>query len=154
MLDRVDPGDEGDLRERLDISSEKKLGGNVKSVAEEQIADIKHLSMTSMYIHLLSLPFQRPTIRNRPKQRLHMALKAMQITHTVPRKLRPDQLSTSMPLGAICREDAVTQEVLPLIMEPLSLAKVTELSSEKCLDVLGVGSEDDAHVEQPGFGGP
>lgn len=107
-----------------------------------------------MNIHDLPLALQRPPIRNRPEQGLDMTLKTVQVTHAVPRKLRPDQLATGVPLGAVGRKDAVAQKVLPLVVEALALAKVGKLRGQQRLDIVRVRGEDDAQVQDARLGGP
>lgn len=78
----------------------------------------------------------------------------MQVTHAVPRKLRPDELAAVVPLHAVCGEDAVAEEGRPLSVELLSLAKVVKLRCEHGLYVLGVGGEADSLVENAHLAGP
>lgn len=142
------------LRQRLDIGAQEKFCRDIESVPEEQVAYIQHPSMSITQIHNLMLSLQRPTIRNCAKQRLDMTLKAMQITHTIPCKLRSNQLPTGMPLGAIRGKDAITEKVLPLLMEQLALAKVAKLCRQQGLYILWVRGEDDAQVKYAGFRRP
>lgn len=58
-----------------------------------------------------------------------------------------------MPLLQIRGEDAVTEEILPIIVERLTLAIVTELGRKNGLDVFRVSRQDAADAYWPGFDG-
>jgi hypothetical protein len=53
----------------------------------------------------------------------------VQVTDAVPDELRPDQLAAVVPKAAVGGEDAVAEEVLPLLMEGLPLSIIPELGS-------------------------
>jgi hypothetical protein len=79
---------------------------------------------------------------------LDMSLNHIQIANPVSCEDGSDHLSAVMPLLAVRREYAITQELLPLFMELRSLAKAVELGRQKSLDVLWFGRENDAEVRE------
>jgi len=96
---------------------------------------------------------ERAAIGNGTEQNLHMPLENMKITNPVLDELRADQLPAVMPEGAVGSEDAVAQEVLPLVVEGLAFAVVVELRRQDGLDVLMIYSEDDIAAKQACFKG-
>lgn len=77
-------------------------------------------------------------------QLLHVRLKKLQIRDPAFHKLRPNQLPATMPEITIRREDAVPQEIFPILMKGLALAIVTELRGKDSLDVLRLRRENEA----------
>lgn len=73
-----------------------------------------------------------------------MLLEGVQVAHAVLDELRPDQLTRCVPCVPVGREDAVAQKRLPVIVEGLALAEITELGGQDGLDVLGVRGQDHA----------
>lgn len=116
---------------------------SIKGIPEKQIID-PHYPATSDPVcrHTFYTPYT--TIRHGRNQNLHMLFKDLQITDTILDELRTDQLPGIVPLVQIRREDAVAEEIMPVLVEGLALAVVAELRCENGFDVLWVGSEDDA----------
>lgn len=83
-----------------------------------------------------------------------MRLEAVQVTDPVPDELGPDEHAAVVPPLAVRGEDAVAQELLPLLVEGLSLAVVLELRRQDGLYVLGVGCEDGPLADDAVFSGP
>lgn len=115
--------------------AERSIGRELRDLPEEQVLDIDHLPFTT----------------HQADEVLTMPLEAFQITNTVLDELRPDQLPRVVPDLPIRREDAVTQKLVPIPVEGLALAEVRELSSQDCLDVLGIRGEDHALAAWGGF---
>lgn len=69
---------------------------------------------------------------------LNMLLKDPRINNPIPREHRPDKLSRARPHVPVRNEDTIPQELSPLLMERLALAKVPELESQHSLNVLRV----------------
>lgn len=83
-----------------------------------------------------------------------MLLEAIQVAHAVSGELRPQKLAGVVPGDSINSEDAIAEEVVPLIVEPLPLAEILELSCQYGFDVLGVSGEADSFVEDTHLDGP
>lgn len=141
-------------RQGFHITPQQKVSGNIERIAEEEIATVHPSSISTIKINHLVLAFQRAPICHGPKQRLDVSLKAVQVAHAVPGKLRPDELAAVVPLHAVRGEDAVAEKGRPLSVELLALAKVVELRGQHGFDVFGVGGEGDSLVEDAHLAGP
>lgn len=82
-----------------------------------------------------------------------MRLEAVKVADAVANELGTDELTAGVPHLTVGGEDAVTQKVLPLLVEGLPLAKVGELSGQDGLDVLWVGGGDDGLAKDGGPAG-
>ena len=69
---------------------------------------------------------------------LDMFLKDLRINNPIPGEHRPDKLSRARPHIPIRDEDTIAQELSPLLMKRLALAKVSELEGQHGFDVLRV----------------
>lgn len=67
-----------------------------------------------------------------------MGLEAVQVAHPVLDELWADQLAARVPQVAVGAKDAVTEEVVRVVVECLPLAKVGELGRQHGLDVVGL----------------
>lgn len=75
----------------------------------------------------LAAPGSAAALQQR-NEMLDVFLEDLRVHDAIPGEHGPDELSRARPLLAIRDEDAVSQELFPLLMERFALAKVRKLA--------------------------
>lgn len=99
------------------------------------------------HVHLLSVA------SHQTQKYVDVLFKRNQVADTVLDELRSNQSPTVMPLLPVRGENAISEEVLPVLMEGLPFAIVIELSGQDGLDVLRLRCEDETLRANPSLEG-
>ena len=113
--------------------AEQMVRRGVERESEEQRLHVHHAASLGVIIRAHQLD-----------QLVDVHLEHLRVDQPVARKHGPDEGARARPQLAVGREDAVSQELVPLLVELFALAIVCEFPRQHGLDVLRVDGEDGA----------
>ena len=111
--------------------AQQVISRGIQGVSKEQGPNVDHLAS----------PGGAAALQQR-NEMLDVFLEDLGIDDAIPGEHGPDELSRARPLFAICDEDAVSQELFPLLMKRLAFSKVRKLAGQHGLDVGWVRRQD------------